>query len=249
MGQEQMDLALSTARTRELPACIHGIQVEPISPWQTAPPGSSARMSRPIYSPRSSHGLAAKLLVTSERSVTPLSHWFFLAGSARMLPRVTIGSLKVFSMLRVSILNSYHPLMLAVVVFFVTGCGPTGPQGGPRVGTVQVTGTVMVDGAPAGFLKVSAVPKGGAGAVPMNSTALTAGNGVFSLSTYESGDGVPPGDYTLTFVWGEMNLLNGQYSGDKLEGRYADAEKSEVPLTITAGADPKDLGTIELSTQ
>lgn len=139
--------------------------------------------------------------------------------------------------------------MLAFVVFFVTGCGPTGPQGGPRVRTVQVKGTVMVDGAPAGFLQVSAVPKGGAGAVPMNSSALTAGDGQFSLSTYESGDGVPSGDYTLTFVWGEMNLMNGQYSGDKLEGKYADAATSEFTLTVTAGGEPQDLGTIELSTQ
>lgn len=165
-----------------------------------------------------------------------------------MLPGVIIDNLRAFSKGLMTISKSYFPL-LTLVVFFATGCGPTGPQGGPRVETVRVTGTVMVDGAPAGFLQVSAVAKDGAGAVPMNSTALTAGNGTFSLSTYESGDGVPPGDYTLTFVWGEMNLMNGQYSGDKLEGRYADAAKSEVTLTIAAGAEPKDLGTIELSTQ
>jgi len=146
-------------------------------------------------------------------------------------------------------LNCCRSIVLLFTIFWVVGCGPTGPQGAPRVGTVQVKGTVIVDGAPAGSLQVAAVPKGGAGAVPMNSTALTAGNGTFSLSTYESGDGVPPGDYTLTFVWGEMNLMNGQYSGDKLEGKYADAAKSEVTLTITAGVEPKDLGTIELSTQ
>ena len=165
------------------------------------------------------------------------------------MPGVIIDNLKALSMGLMSILNSYRPLMLALLVFFVTGCGPTGPQGGPRVGTMQVKGTVMVDGAPAGFLQVSAVAKGGAGAVPMNSTALTAGDGQFTLSTYESGDGVPAGDYTLTFVWGEMNLMNGQYSGDKLEGKYADAANSEVTLTIKAGDEPKDLGTIELSTQ
>jgi hypothetical protein len=83
----------------------------------------------------------------------------------------------------------------------------------------------------------------------MNSTSITAGDGAFSLSTYESGDGVPPGDYTLTFVWGEMNLMNGQYAGDKLEGKYADAATSAIALTVTAGAEPQDLGTIELSTQ
>ena len=46
-----------------------------------------------------------------------------------------------------------------------------------------------------------------------------------------------------------MNLLNGRYAGDKLNGKYADAAASEVKLTIAAGAEPKDLGTIELSTQ
>jgi hypothetical protein len=144
--------------------------------------------------------------------------------------------------------NSIRAFLLVAVVT-VVGCGPTGPQGGPRVETVNVTGTVMVDGAPAGFLQITALPKGGAGAVPMNSTALTAGDGSFSLSTYESGDGVPAGDYSLTFVWGEMNLMNGQYAGDKLDGRYSDAATSAVTVTVTAGGEPQDLGTIELSTQ
>ena len=46
-----------------------------------------------------------------------------------------------------------------------------------------------------------------------------------------------------------MNLMNGQYSGDKLNGKYADAGKSEVTLTIAAGGEPQDLGTIELFSQ
>lgn len=144
--------------------------------------------------------------------------------------------------------DSFRTFLLVASLTMV-GCGPTGPQGGPRVETVVVQGTVMVDGAPAGFLQITAVPKGGVGAVPMNSTALTAGDGSFSMSTYESGDGVPAGDYSLTFVWGEMNLMNGQYAGDKLNGKYSDAATSAVTFTITAGAEPKDLGTIELSTQ
>ena len=171
-----------------------------------------------------------------------------MAVVVRLRPSHIVNS-KASSMDLTRTLNSCHRLMLSLVVFFVAGCGPTGPQGGPRVETVNVKGTVMVDGAPAGFLQITAVPNGGAGAVPMNSTALTAGDGSFSLSTYESGDGVSAGDYSLTFVWGEMNLLNGRYAGDKLNGKYADAAASEVKLTIAAGAEPKDLGTIELSTQ
>lgn len=148
------------------------------------------------------------------------------------------------------VIDLFNPFRtsLFVAILMVVGCGPTGPQGGPRVETVIVRGSVMVDGAPAGFLQITAVPKGGAGAVPMNSTALTAGDGSFSLSTYESGDGVPAGDYSLTFIWGEMNLMNGQYAGDKLNGKYADAAKSAVTVTVTAGGEPQDLGTVELST-
>ena len=149
----------------------------------------------------------------------------------------------------VRICVSFRCFICTLVVFVVGGCGPTGPQGGPRVETVHITGTVMVDAAPAGFLQVAAVPKGGVGAVPMNSTALTAGDGSFSLSTYESGDGVPPGEYALTFTWGAMNLMNGQYSGDKLNGKYADATTSAFPLSVTASGEPQDLGTIELSSQ
>jgi len=145
--------------------------------------------------------------------------------------------------------GSFRFFICLLVIFATGGCGPTGPQGGPRVKTGLVKGIVMVDGAPAGFLQIAAIPKGGVGVVPMNSTALTAGDGSFSLSTYESGDGVPPGDYTLTFTWGEMNLMNGQYSGDKLNGKYADAATSAVLLSVTAGGEPQDLGTIELSTQ
>lgn len=144
----------------------------------------------------------------------------------------------------VSFLKSL-PLVLMIAI---TGCGgSTGPQGGPRVSTVPVTGVVKVDGAPASFLRVVAVPAGGAGAVPMESAALTDANGLFELSTYESGDGVPPGQYQLTFVWGQINLMNGQYSGDKFNGKYADAAKSAHQLTVTESDEPHDLGVIELS--
>lgn len=139
---------------------------------------------------------------------------------------------------------------IAILGLLVTaGCGgSTGPQGGPRTETVIVKGLIKVDGAPAASLRVVAVPDGGAGIVPMESSSLTDTEGVFSLSTYESGDGVPAGQYNLTFVWGQINLMNGQYSGDKFKGKYSDAGKSDHSLTIKSGDEAHDLGTIELST-
>lgn len=132
-------------------------------------------------------------------------------------------------------------------LFILSGCGTSGPQGGPRVSTTAVTGTVNVDGAPAAFLRVVAVSSGATSQVPIESSALTSADGKFSLSTYESGDGVPAGTYKLTFYWGEMNLMNGQYSGDKFKGRYADAAKSEVAITVNDGSDAQDVGVINLS--
>jgi|688.fasta_scaffold356197_2 hypothetical protein len=138
-------------------------------------------------------------------------------------------------------------LPLAVIIT-LAGCGgSSGPQGGPRVTTIPITGTVKVDGTAAAFLRVVAVPVGGTGAVPMQSTGMTDANGLFTISTYETGDGVPAGQYQLTFVWGQINLMNSQYSGDKLNGKYSDPAKSEHTLTVTDSDDPHDLGVIELT--
>lgn len=138
-------------------------------------------------------------------------------------------------------------ILLSNTLLILFGCGPTGPQGGPRVGTIPVTGIVHVDGQPASFLRVVAVPAEGKSAVPMESASITSNIGEFSLSTYETGDGVPEGNYKLIFTWGQINLMNGQYSGDKLNGKFADPSKSEFSLTVTAGSEPQNLGIIELS--
>ena len=72
-------------------------------------------------------------------------------------------------------------------------------------------------------------------------------NTKFQISTYETGDGVPEGEYRLTFQAGQMNLVSRSYTGDLLNGRYSDPQKSEFTLTV-AGTDPIDLGTIDLKT-
>jgi hypothetical protein len=74
-------------------------------------------------------------------------------------------------------------------------------------------------------------------------------DGSFEIATYESGDGVPEGDYVLTFSWQAFNLLSNSYSGpDKLKQRYSDSKASEVRLTVKAG-EPTDLGEIKLTTE
>ncbi|MCA9033968.1 MAG: hypothetical protein KDA91_02505 [Planctomycetaceae bacterium] len=130
------------------------------------------------------------------------------------------------------------------------GCGREPQRGVTRVETVPVTGIVLVDGQPANNLRVSAVHSTATqGLVPHSPGGYTKEDGRFSLSTYESGDGVPPGDYKLTFVWGEINLMNGQYSGDKLKGKYAEPLRSAHPLQLSSGDNAVDMGTIELKSR
>jgi 5-hydroxyisourate hydrolase-like protein (transthyretin family) len=126
------------------------------------------------------------------------------------------------------------------------GCSP--PDN--RKETFKITGEVYVDGQPANFLAVRAVATAGIDkSAPTYSAAFTNAEGKFTLSTYEEGDGIPAGQYSLTFTWGEMNLLTMSYGGaDKLKGKYEDAAKSEFKVEV--GPDkPLDLGRIELKTK
>lgn len=84
---------------------------------------------------------------------------------------------------------------------------------------------------------------------PTVSWAMTGDGGTFAISTYESGDGAPPGEYALTFHWGEMNLISMNYGGkDRLKNKYSKPEDSVVKFTVKEGS-PVDLGEISLSTK
>lgn len=119
-----------------------------------------------------------------------------------------------------------------------------------RKRTYPVSGTVLVDGSPAENLAVRAHPVGGIDQNdPTVSSAFTDQAGNFTFSTFETGDGIPGGEYKLTFEWGEMNLLSMQYGGpDKLNSRYTNPENST--RVINVGPDyAEDLGKIELTTK
>lgn len=135
------------------------------------------------------------------------------------------------------------------LLFLFMGCGEE--EGPPRKETTKLTGQVLVDGKPPDSpLKVTCHNLAGMDKnQPTISTTLTDQEGKFSMSTYESGDGVPPGDYVLTFFWGKMDLIGGGYGGkDKLKGKYSDPEKSPIEVSIQPG-EPVDLGKIKLTTK
>jgi len=134
----------------------------------------------------------------------------------------------------------------AFLVGLLSGCG----GGENRKATFPVTGVVIVNGQPAEAVRITLNDvKGMDPNQPTYSETFSDKDGKFSVSTYEKGDGVPEGEYTLTFYWGTINPLNMQYGGeDKLKQKYTDPATSKIKVKVEKGK-PTDMGRIELSTK
>lgn len=142
--------------------------------------------------------------------------------------------------------------LTASLVLSVLGC--SGDEEPYRKPTVRVVGQIFVDGKPVPKtkpMKVEAHPVNGMDQEhPSVSYGMTGEDGKFAISTYEQGDGLPPGDYTLTFLWGKLDLISTQYGGpDQLKGRYSDPETSEFVVSVVEGLPETDIGKIELTTE
>ncbi len=137
------------------------------------------------------------------------------------------------------------PLAIALIVL-VQGCGKSKPE----VVLTPITGVVLIDGKPHELVAVRCHPTDGSTDTLRNiGQSFTDKQGKFAISAKNKGDGLPAGEYVLTFEWGEMNLLSMQYGGpDKFGGKYSDPKKSQVKFTV-AENQPVDLGTIELTSK
>ena len=136
----------------------------------------------------------------------------------------------------------------SLLILIAVGCGTRG--GPPRNSTHKVTGTVIVDGQPPmSSVQLTCHPTQGMNTkFPATTNAISDPDGKFAFSTYESGDGVPPGEYIVTIAWREFNPVQMSFGGpDRLNGRYSDPAKSEIKLTVTDS--PIDLGELQLKTE
>jgi len=115
-------------------------------------------------------------------------------------------------------------LVLAGTSIFLAACGSKEPQLPTPIKPVnKVTGKVTVNGKAEKGVAVAAMPIPLQSENPTISSGSTDENGSFSLNTYKADDGVPAGDYVLTFKWGSFNPFRGSISGDKFRGKYEDA--------------------------
>jgi len=132
-------------------------------------------------------------------------------------------------------------LCLAVVVS-LTGC--TEPEPADRLNRVPATATVKYNGTAVEGATVTLFAKDASG---KGAFGMTDSTGKATLGTYESGDGVVPGEYTVTVFKTE----------GATSGVVGDAEESDVPEEgaeheVAASADVlpvkyKDISTTDLS--
>lgn len=137
--------------------------------------------------------------------------------------------------------------VLAVCLAGVIGCGKGRP------GTVRVTGVVTLDGSPVEGASVTFYPA--EGGRPASGT--TDAQGKFTLTTFESGDGAPPGNYNVTVI----KMAGGKATADEQAGsgeealmgaedtegvsllpaKYGNVKTSGLSVEVKAGMEPVNL--------
>jgi len=128
-------------------------------------------------------------------------------------------------------------ILVGLTAVSLTGCHEHLPDPPPQI--FPVSGKVLragkpMDGAYVKLLSVAPAP-GQERWVP---SATTDAEGNFVLSTYNSGDGAPPGDYVATVLWPEIfkDKFGDPMEGkDRLGGRYATPQRSPLKVTVEEG--------------
>ncbi len=145
-------------------------------------------------------------------------------------------------------------LLLPLVAVVLVGCG-----GSSLTPPVPVSGKVTLDGKPVADAHVTFLGAKGA----RSASGKTASDGTFKLTTVNTDDGAPPGEYVVTIAKiesgaTETNVEDGVYGDDygrmmdasasgtlnklmknELPDKYASAEQSGLKRTVVKG-EPND---------
>ncbi len=136
-------------------------------------------------------------------------------------------------------------LLPALILTTAFGCGSDVPQ------TVPVTGRVTFDGhAPPGAGTVYFVPQEAAAGFPMRpGTGDFDQEGYFTTKTFDPGDGLMPGKYTMLIeCWQVPPNMEGKPSKTFVPAKYQSAQTSGFKLDITPDMGPQEI-TLDVTTQ
>jgi BON domain len=121
-----------------------------------------------------------------------------------------------------------------VMLLVLAGCGRSGP---PRAATNPTTGSITYQGQPIGGAFLALHPKAGAAADVPTATAVVQSNGTFAVTTYDTGDGVPEGDYVVTVQWRKATKSGSEFvpGPNLLPVKYSRPESSDVVVHVALG--------------
>jgi hypothetical protein len=152
------------------------------------------------------------------------------------------------SQAQATILRRWLAVLLCIAaagLLAVAGCGDG------RIATYPVWGTVMVNNQPAdGAIVIFCPVDPNAELENLRPAGKADSSGRFSLTTFESGDGAPEGNYKVLVKWpaearpDDREGRAGTMGPDRLRGRYYNIDKT--PLTATIESQSNELPPFEL---
>jgi len=160
-----------------------------------------------------------------------------VAGATRIVDELQVDLPKVA---RPAARSTNQPLTnvastLAIIILVIlAGCGRSGPK---RTATNPTKGSIRYQGQPIGGAFVALHPKAGASADVPTATAVVQADGRFAVTTYDSGDGVPEGDYVVTIQWRKATKSGGEFvpGPNLLPAKYSRPETSDVVVHVASG--------------
>src|SRR5687767_1729557 len=112
--------------------------------------------------------------------------------------------------------------LFALSVASLIGCGSSDE---PRVAVHPVSGKISVGGESPVGAQIILHQAGAAQERKFSPTAKVAKDGTFKVTSYQSGDGAPEGEYVATVVW--YKVTDGGVRGDDVvPKKYSSAETS-----------------------
>ena len=127
-------------------------------------------------------------------------------------------------------------VVVAAALALLAGCGGGTPKRDP---VYPVTGSVQTKGQRAANVRVTFLAIDRQDGPATETEVITDLSGQFKMTTYATGDGLPPGRYAVLMIWPEMLTDDPALGGDRLGGRYNN--RQTPAFTIEVKAEPNTL--------
>ena len=138
--------------------------------------------------------------------------------------------------------RSFKTLSVAAACMFAlasVGCGESWLE------VVPASGTVKVDGKSPEGAHIVLHPKSPVGTEPIAPTGTVKPDGSFVITTYQAGDGAPPGEYVATVQWYQIDK-DGIVGPNVIPKEYSTPQTSPIKVTVK-GDGPTTIEPISIS--